>query len=75
MPLIRGRWFSSTENGQRLGEAARFSLEMLTTLGWTLRTASTTGVRRALDPACACTGSRQIVKASNAKRFRPNRCA
>src|SRR5437763_1358910 len=46
MPLTRGRWLSSAENGHRLVEAAFFSLEMLTTVGWTLWTASTTGVRR-----------------------------
>jgi hypothetical protein len=33
MPLTRGRWLSSAENGQRLDDAAFFSLEMLTTLG------------------------------------------
>jgi hypothetical protein len=33
IPLTRGRWLSSGENGQRLVEAAFFSLEMLTTLG------------------------------------------
>jgi hypothetical protein len=38
-------------NGQRLFEADFFSLVMLTTLGWTFRTASTTGVRRALTAA------------------------
>ena len=46
IPLTRGRWLSSLENGQRLVEAAFFSLEMLTTLGWALRTASVTGVSR-----------------------------
>src|SRR5207248_11750163 len=50
MPLIRGLWFSSAENGQRLGDAAFLSLVMLTTLGWTFCTASTTGVLRN-DPA------------------------
>src|SRR5580765_4791161 len=50
MPLTRGRWFSSVVNGQRLAEADRFSLVMLTTLAWTFCTASTTGVRRADGP-------------------------
>jgi hypothetical protein len=49
MPLTRGRWLSSVENGQRLVEEAFFSLVMFTTLGPALLTASTTGVRR--DPA------------------------
>ena len=46
MPLTRGTWFSSAENGQRLCDAAFFSLEMLTTVRCTLSTASTTAVRR-----------------------------
>ena len=56
IPLTRGRWFSSAENGHRLFEAAFFSLEMFTTHGWLFSTASTIAVRReaetgpALDP-------------------------
>ena len=46
MPLTRGRAFSSAENGQRLEDAAFFSLEMLTTQGCTFRTASATSVFR-----------------------------
>ena len=46
MPLTLGRAFSSAEKGQRLEEAAFFSLEILTTQGMTFCTASTTGVRR-----------------------------
>src|SRR4051812_2727478 len=46
MPLIRGRWFSSAENGHRLVDSAFFSLEILTTQGCDLSTASTTAVRR-----------------------------
>jgi hypothetical protein len=48
IPLIRGRWLSSAEKGQRAEEAAFFSLEMLTTLGWARCTAATTGDLRAL---------------------------
>src|SRR5437868_3084976 len=62
IPLTRGRWLSSGENGQRLVEAAFFSLEMLTTQGWTFCTASTTGPRR--DPA------RQRVGADHADAAR-----
>jgi hypothetical protein len=46
MPLTLGFCDSSGVKGQRLGEAAFFSLEMLTTLGCTFWTASTHGERR-----------------------------
>jgi hypothetical protein len=46
IPLTRGRWFSSGENGQRLVDAAFFSLEILTTLGAALATASVVALRR-----------------------------
>ena len=52
MPLTRGTWFSSAEKGQRLCDAAFFSLEMLTTARCTFSTASTTAVRRESLPAC-----------------------
>jgi hypothetical protein len=48
MPLTRGRWLSSGENGQRLVEAAFFSLEMLTTHGCAFWIASTVADRREL---------------------------
>src|SRR4051794_13589655 len=53
MPLIRGRWFSSAENGHRLVDSAFFSLEILTTQGCDLSTASTTAVRRLPEPVPA----------------------
>ena len=56
MPLTRGRWFSSAENGQRLWDAAFFSLEMFTTQRCTFSTASTTAVRRESDAATVPAG-------------------
>ena len=59
IPLIRGRWFSSAENGHRLFDAAFFSLEMFTTHGCVFSTASTIAVRRAAaaGPALATPGA------------------
>ena len=59
IPLIRGRAFSSAENGQRLLEAAFFSLEMFTTHAWVFSTASTITVRRVApaEPALTTPGA------------------
>jgi hypothetical protein len=69
MPLIRGRWFSSAENGQRLVDSAFFSLEMLTTQGCDLSTASTTAVRRlpVTEPALAAPGAGVSTMAATLK--------
>jgi hypothetical protein len=69
MPLIRGRWFSSAENGQRLLDSAFFSLEILTTQGCDLSTASTTAVRRLpeTEPALAPPGAGVSTMAATLK--------
>ena len=67
MPLTRGTWFSSAENGQRLCDAAFFSLEMLTTHRCTFSTASTTAVRRESMPACTRTRERPATSASTVR--------